>query len=244
MRRVFLPARRAALLLLGLALALGFASGAASSQSAEPSEQHRVQPRITTVDAGVPREATAHKLPCTSGTEPPNFTLYSLGATFEGLPLEAVLRRCGKPMRVPGNSPTLPPTWRANYVSYIYGWCDPAAASTGDYSDHGCAPPLEIQVWPACERNVAMYEPADRPLLRQRRGVPSSGDGGRIELYPGHSTVIVHANDAGMAERAVASLLPVRGDYVPATGVPRLVDVPTLPAPPSTALTGALRCGS
>lgn len=51
--------------------------------------------------------------------------------------------------------------YRANFASLIYGDCEAS-------SDAGCAPPLEIQTWPACERNAGTYEKAVRPRLRIR----------------------------------------------------------------------------
>jgi len=64
-----------------------------------------------------------------------DFPLYDAGDSVEGLPLVAELRRLG------GGT---------NYVSFIYGDC----AALDDY---GCAPPVEIQIWPACLRNPSLY---------------------------------------------------------------------------------------
>ena len=36
----------------------------------------------------------------------------------------------------------------AGYVSFVYGDCEAA-------DDAGCAPPAEVQVWPACLRHLA-----------------------------------------------------------------------------------------
>src|SRR4051812_32815613 len=62
---------------------------------------------------------------------------YSAGASFEGLKQTKSFRRCDAPS----------PMGRANFVSYIYGSCDPQP-------DQGCSPPMEIQTFPACERNA------------------------------------------------------------------------------------------
>ena len=57
------------------------------------------------------------------------FPLYDAGDRVDGLPLVAVL----------GRDDT------ADFVSFVYGDC-----TAGD--DEGCAPPAEVQVWPACRR--------------------------------------------------------------------------------------------
>src|SRR5687767_12074275 len=80
-----------------------------------------------------------------------DFELYALGDAYGDLPLTDVIR-------VFDPSPEAPPV-RANYVAFIYGTCD---ASAG-----GCAPPLSIQVWAACERNPMVYSPVagqERPI--------------------------------------------------------------------------------
>src|SRR5215218_1771870 len=68
------------------------------------------------------------------------FPLYSAGDTFEGMALRAISRR--------DDAPAPAETVRADYVGFIYGDCVAIDES-------GCAPPLEIQVWPACERSLA-----------------------------------------------------------------------------------------
>ena len=80
---------------------------------------------------------------------------------------------------------------RRNFVSFKYGTCDPTPEAA-------CGAPLEIQIWPACERNRSMYTltpdpdgpgplsatPLPRTDLRSR-GVPASffENGHRLELY-------------------------------------------------------------
>jgi hypothetical protein len=66
---------------------------------------------------------------------------------------EAPLRRhfrCDDPIEP--NEPV-----RANYVGYIYGDCSIASG------DEACAPPLEVQVWPACIRNHSTYQLTPTP---------------------------------------------------------------------------------
>lgn len=149
---------------------------------------------------------------------------YSLGAAFEGLALETVLLQCnGRP--------------RGDTISYIYGDCEPPAGGDG-----GCAPPLEMQVWRACARTYRDYSAGNRPALSSARGVPVANFERQIEVYT-DSTVIIFANDQGLAQRAVSALraMPRRGDpsRVSAGPQPR----GDLPQPPPGALENTLRCG-
>jgi hypothetical protein len=123
------------------------------------------------------------------------FTLFDAGTSVDGLPLTAVLRRDDT----------------ANFVSFVYGDC-----VAGD--DAGCAPPVEIQVWPACARNLALYDaghaaagPAPEPAVV--RGVPGAlFDGGtRLELETGRSTVVVFAGSRARVLRVAAALRAVDG---------------------------------
>jgi hypothetical protein len=122
-----------------------------------------------------------------------DFELYALGDAYGDLPLTDVIR-------VFDPSPEAPPV-RANYVGFIYGTCD---ASAG-----GCAPPLSIQVWAACERNPMVYSPVagqERPI--ELRGVPAFfyEGGRRLELSTGSSTVVIFAADRDSALAAASAL--------------------------------------
>jgi hypothetical protein len=104
------------------------------------------------------------------------FPLYYAGEEVDGLPLTAVLRR----------------DEGADYVSFVYGECTSS-------SDSGCAPPVEVQVWPSGARSAASYEgsPGAPALERTRiRGQPAAivGDGTQLELYTEESTVVVFAD--------------------------------------------------
>lgn len=123
-----------------------------------------------------------------------DFLLYDAGERVDGLPLTAVLRREDT----------------ADFVSFVYGDC-----VAGD--DAGCAPPAEIQVWPACRRNLGMYDepradsgPSERIVLR---GVPALlfDDGTRLELETGRSTVVVFAGTRARAFRIAAALRSADG---------------------------------
>jgi hypothetical protein len=153
------------------------------------------------------------------------FALYSLGDSFEGLPLTAITRREDAPQpseRVP-----------ADYVGFIYGDC----VALGE---QGCPPPLEVQIWPACLRSLADYSltPAGPPLEHEPtivRGVPAAffDQGLRLELYTGDVTVVVFGLERAQIQRAAAAL---RGVNAFASSAPML------PPPVAGALAGTLRC--
>ena len=131
-----------------------------------------------------------------------DFALYDAGASALGLPRVTVLRR--------DDGPT-------DYVSFIYGDC---AATDGV----GCAPPAEIQVWPACARNLSLYgrqdgPPAERATVRGAPALLLEG-GRRLELQTGTSTVVVFARTRddvfGLAALLRGVNVPVRaGDELP-----------------------------
>lgn len=153
------------------------------------------------------------------------FPLYFLGTSFEGLTLTHV-------DRVSGASAPQEPI-RPNFVSFLYGDCEP----TGE--ERSCAPPLEVQVWPACLRNPSVYELyPGLPLPREElmiRGVPAafySPGGDRLELSIGNVTVVIY----GSRERARRAADALRGinNSVRASA--------SLPTPLPGATVGKLRC--
>ena len=161
-----------------------------------------------------------------------DFVLYSLGATFEGLPLTRIRRREDR-TSAPGDG-----GFGANYVSFLYGACLPSGGA-------GCPYPFEVQVWPACRRTLSDYRatPFSAELLRHERlevrGVPAAlfreAPGlARLELYTGRVTVVVFgSDDRAQLLRAAAALRAVN------------VAVSTdgaLPAPVPGAVDGLLAC--
>jgi hypothetical protein len=132
------------------------------------------------------------------------FPLYSAGERVEGLPLLAVLRREDT----------------ASYVSFVYGDCVAEDES-------GCAPPLEIQVWPACQRNLALYDSISAggavPERIAMRGVPAAlfDDGTRLELQTGSSTVVIFAGSRARLLRIAAALRAVDGSVAPGGPLPQ-----------------------
>jgi hypothetical protein len=152
-------------------------------------------------------------LPCTTEDEPANFTTYSAGPVFEGLPVTNVMRRCDLPY------PEEPE--RANYVSYIYGDCTPPP-SDGDNTDGSCAPPLEIQSWPACERNITSYSsgPGLNPIEYDEvtvRGAPGASfdHGLQLEVYTGTTTVVIFGDDPALLLRVAQALQAEPGSQAP-----------------------------
>jgi hypothetical protein len=105
------------------------------------------------------------------------FPLVYAGERVDGLPLVAIVRRDDT----------------ADYVSFVYGDCRPSSP------DGGCAPPAEIQVWPASRRNLGSYDPSrggsDPPELTTIRGSPAVFFDAqtRLELYTAQLTVVLFA---------------------------------------------------
>ena len=161
--------------------------------------------------------------PCPpEGSNDVNFSAFYLGDSFSGHALTKTLRVCNKPY--PGEGV------RGNYISYIYGDCVPG-------SDSGCAPPVEVQSAPACER-----KPSRRTRRRARRhkvrGVPAVQLRGesRIELFTGDATILIFGRTPAEVRRAARALKSIPGSPV---SVPAHV---RLPKPLRGALTGKLRC--
>jgi hypothetical protein len=129
-----------------------------------------------------------------------DFPLYSSGEAHGDLPLTAVERRFD-------DSPDAPV--RANYVDFIYGTCEPPEG------EGGCAPPLSVQVWAACERNPMVYGPEvarEGPL--DVRGVPAYffEGGRRLELSTGTATVVIFAASRDEALAAANALEGVNNE--------------------------------
>ncbi len=99
------------------------------------------------------------------------------GEQVDGLPLVAIVRRDDT----------------ADYVSFVYGDCRPSSP------DAGCAPPAEIQVWPAGRRNLGSYDApragSGPPELARIRGSPAAFFDAetRLELYTAQLTVVLFA---------------------------------------------------
>jgi hypothetical protein len=122
------------------------------------------------------------------------FPLYSAGEQFRDLPLNAIVRVAGP--KVPGE------VVRSDHVTFMYGSCEAIDGA-------GCAVPLQVQVWDACERNRGSYElgpPNAPPGIQpdadlQIRGVPAAFFEGftRLELYSAQSTIVLYTERADKA---------------------------------------------
>lgn len=161
--------------------------------------------------------------PATSSLET-DFAAYQLGSSFDGLANSDTFRRCEPRVNEPG---------RANFLSYIYGDC-----AVPEGQEHGCSLPLEVQNWPACERNRASYRlgPVDEPYPRVDdtvRGVPAAwfDESTRLELYTGETTVVLFGESATQLRSAADALT---SSTVGANT--------NLPAPAAGALSGQLAC--
>jgi hypothetical protein len=155
------------------------------------------------------------------------YELYNAGASFDGLPLTAV-------QRVDAAPNPLEPV-RADSWTFVYGNCTVTSSEEG-----GCALPVQIQIWPACERNPSVYPPDETREPVKVRGVPGFlyEDGTRLELTTGSSTVVIFGHPA--------RLLDVAKRLVPANGLARSLGVTqrtNLPKPKAGAVEGTLACG-
>ncbi len=139
---------------------------------------------------------------CRHSRHLPRYTVYSLGASFDGLARTATIRDCFVPG--PGPFAGTHPASIAWNSTVVYGTC------TAEGSEGGCGPPLEVQSWPECDRNYSLYgrrEPASAlppaisfqlsgshkiPAAQFERGISN-----RIELYTGQTTVVVFADGPG-----------------------------------------------
>jgi hypothetical protein len=129
------------------------------------------------------------------------FPLLYAGEEVDELPLVAIVRRDDT----------------ADYVSFIYGDCRPASP------DGGCAPPAEVQVWPAGRRSLGSYEGShggSPPELTRIRGSPAAffDAGTRLEVYAAEVTVVVFARTRTQVERIAGALRCVGSDPSPARG--------------------------
>jgi hypothetical protein len=199
----------------------------------------RVQPADGSADTpSAERQWTvANWLACTGGDQPANFPVYSLGPSVDGNQVTSIARRCDDPQ------PDAPA--RANYVSYVYGTCPELLEGT----ETACAPPLEIQSWPGCERSLADYEltpgvPYPREKLGKLDGVPaySFNDGTRVELYAGPGTIVIFATDPAIVDDAVAAIQAEPAAEPAGPPAPADAQSPTLPPPEPGAVAGRLSC--
>jgi hypothetical protein len=167
----------------------------------------------------------------------PNFDAYSLGAEFEGHKLTGADRVCNPPdsSAVAMRAPAV----RDNNLTYLYGTC-----KVPDDDEASCPYPVSVQNFPACERNLSLYQRYPAPsgesvpyTKTTVRGVPAAVfDGGlRIEVYTGDVTVVVWGQVAAAVRRAATHLQGLHGGK-PVDGAEGLPD------PRPGAMQGTLPC--
>jgi hypothetical protein len=206
--------------------------------------------------AGTPSSADSPAyLMCTDPQEPANFDQVTPGTEAAGFQLSDVNRRCDQPdpdsdriaARSTASDPTPPDPVtdpgdvRADYVNYIYGDCQiPAGADA-------CSPPVEVQVWPICERTLASYQLSPdegyaHTELPPINGVPAFlfDAGTRLEMYTGDSTVVIFAPDAELAEEVAHELKLAPAQATPAQAPSE--SNAALPAPAPGGLNGNFEC--
>lgn len=180
-----------------------------------------------------PSKATRRHLACTSASEPSYFPYFSVGETIGDMPVTFAERWCED--RV----------W-PNEVTYVYGTCHGGGET-------GCAPPLAVESWPACQRNLSQYEnpfggpyPHAKPV-RWAAGAISVNfnQGTRVEVYTARSTIVLFGEpDLIAGALGLLRQEPNNGPvHVPAPGAGQPIGIDTLPAPAHGALHGKLRCG-
>lgn len=151
--------------------------------------------------------------------EADDFAYYSLGASFESLDMTPTGRQCAPPppkVRSTNGELVYMRAARQNVVAFIYGTCEPPAGMDAG----GCAPPLSISSFPACEQPHSLYtrySAGGIPVPHQDtrvRGVPAAifddgprANGSRLELYAGDARVVIAGTDAGMVRRAADKLV-------------------------------------
>jgi hypothetical protein len=171
---------------------------------------------------------------CVHEGEPPPFTNYYLGQSFESFPLSNTIFFCARPY----DGSTGPPG-RDHAIDFVYGICG--------LPGHGghCIPQVDVKNEPACDDNYFLFrfgQPENRSLrtLTTLRGAPAVVIGGsdpRINIYTGDVTITLYGQDANQLQRAVNSLQPGPQSAGGATGSA------TLPPPVPGAMNGRLRCG-
>lgn len=132
------------------------------------------------------------------------FELYYPGLEFEGLPLVHVEER--------NDTPTAEEPLVGRWVTFVYGECEPGVEGR-------CAPPLQVQVWPASLRNrdVQPFAPDREPDVR---GVPAAFYGDRLELETGRSTVVLFGSDRAQLLRAASALRGINVGVGPGDRLP------------------------
>lgn len=213
---------------------VAIATGAVGGSDSTPSGDHTPGGGHAPVIPHRPGLAD-ESLPCTGPKEPVNFETFSAGPSAAGLPLTATVRRC--------DAAALPHE-AANYVSYIYGECDIA----------DCAPSVQIQTWPACQRSMAEYSFEGRPLPHRRLAKRDAAEvvefdfaiDRRVEVYTKSATIVIFASDPDLARKTVGLLRPLQKGKPPVNNAAALGEGPPqrLGPPTDGSMEGVLPCES
>jgi hypothetical protein len=180
---------------------------------------------VTACGSGVGSTAPSHG-PAAGLTKVRRFQeypLFWLGPTYGGLKLTGV--DSGR-VDVPSADHTRIIRTHSHTVTFLYGTCTP-----GGGDEQSCPPPLQVQNWPSCGRNAALYG-LHLPLRLHVRGVPAMRFGGRLEIWTGTSDVVIFFADAARAAAALRSV----------GGAPHIGPGQRLPQPAPGAIGGRLRC--
>lgn len=127
-----------------------------------------------------------------------------LGGIISGLSLVDSAKLCNS--AAPGEPATIP------FTSAIFGDCNAT-------SEEGCGPPLEVQTWPECDRNLALYTVTDadgnqQPYPHTMSALPQApqvpvatfDDGTRSEIYTGSATIVIFAEDSTVMNQALDTI--------------------------------------
>jgi hypothetical protein len=190
-----------------------------------------------TPTAGSPFQAAYSDFTPNSVRDFAPFALYSLGSQFRNLPLTRITRTFEKPnLSAVGGAAFNLPDNRTNYVNFIYGTCNPL----GEYT---CAPPLTVQIWPACDATLADFYYNTPPGVPSRpyelinvRGVPAAKFDDMLQIYAGRVTIVVFGDTEVLRLDAAANLAAANAH---AGGISR---TDPLPAPAAGAMEGKLVC--
>jgi class 3 adenylate cyclase len=157
----------------------------------------------------------------------------SASPVFHGLQRGPRIHRCAQPPPADVGPPV--PT---DISEVSYGDCHAAPGQA-------CSPPLTVQSWPACERNLSLYDrypgpPGADPIQHTDltiRGVPAASfnDGEWVEVYTGDTTVVIFGQTQQLEEAAAQALVGT-DNGTPVSAAAKLPD----PQPGATA--GQLSC--
>jgi hypothetical protein len=151
------------------------------------------------------------------------YPIYWLGPTYGKLRLTGIsIER----VNVVNRTHTKILRTHSHSVLFTYGTC--STPPDGE----SCAPPLDVQNWPACGRSPTVYH-LRLPFPDDVRGAPAAGFGDREEIWTGTSDVVIFFSHS---RRAVADSLRSANHVTHVKPGQKLP--PAAPAP----LSGKLRC--